>query len=155
MLGLKLNHVSKRGYWWLHRVSKNLVNIVSGNGVSMTLVDSIWRHNDMYCYVTIHSQGKAFCLLMLEFKCHLWHCSSQEVDVSLSHSVVLHHIGSSNGLVPNGAKPLPASMLNYCQWNSKLYVAVHFSVEIFLLLMANMYVKAIFQLSTWLQGPMS
>ena len=31
MLGLKLNHVSKRGHWWRYMVSWNLVNIDSGN----------------------------------------------------------------------------------------------------------------------------
>ena len=39
-------------------------------GVSMTtitIVDSLWHHNDMYCYVTMRSQGKAFCLVMLQF----------------------------------------------------------------------------------------
>ena len=43
-----------------------------------------------------------FCLLMLEFKCHLRYCSSQEVDVSLSHSAVLHYT-------------LPEPMLTYHQ----------------------------------------
>ena len=64
-------------------------------GVSMTtitLVDSLWHHNDNCCYTTMRSQGQVFCLLTLEFKCHLWYCSSQEVDLSLSHSAVLHYI---------------------------------------------------------------
>ena len=32
MLGLKLNHVIKRGPWWCHIESEILVNICSGNG---------------------------------------------------------------------------------------------------------------------------
>ena len=36
------------------------------------------------------------CLLMPEFKCHLQFHSSQEVDVFLSHSAVLHYINWSN-----------------------------------------------------------
>ena len=40
----------------------------------------------------MRSQGQASCLLTLEFKCHLRYCSSQEVDVSLSRSAVLHYI---------------------------------------------------------------
>ena len=59
---------------------------------TITIVDSLWRHNDMYCYANMRSQGKTFCLLMLAFRCHLRYCSSQEVDVSLSHSAVLHYI---------------------------------------------------------------
>ena len=55
----------------------------------------------------MRSQGQASCLLTLEFKCHLRYCSSQEVDVSLSHSAVLHYIGSDNVLVPTGINPLP------------------------------------------------
>ena len=64
-------------------------------GVSMTtitIVDSLWRHNDNCCYANMRSQGQASCLLTLEFKCHLRYCSSQEVDVSLSHSAVFHYI---------------------------------------------------------------
>ena len=64
-------------------------------GVSMTtitIVDSSWRHNENCCYANMRSQGQASCLLMLEFKCHLRYCSSQEADVSFSHSVVLHYI---------------------------------------------------------------
>ena len=64
-------------------------------GVSMTtitIVDSLWRHNDNCCSANMRSQGRASCLLPLEFKCHLRYCSSQEVDVSLSHSAVLHYI---------------------------------------------------------------
>ena len=72
----------------------------------MTIVDSLWRHND-----TTRSQGQAFCLLTLEFKCHLQYCSSQEVDGSLSLSAVLHYIDSGNGLVPSGNKPLPELMM--------------------------------------------
>ena len=70
-------------------------------GVSMTtitIVDSLWRHNENCCYANMRSQGQASCLLTLEFKCHLRYCSSQEVDVSLSHSAVLHYIGSGNGI---------------------------------------------------------
>ena len=59
----------------------------------------------------MRSQGQASCLLTLEFKCHLPYCSSQEVDVSLSHSAVLQYIGSGNGLEPSGNKPLPEPML--------------------------------------------
>ena len=66
------------------------------------VVDSLWRHNENCCYANTRSQGQASCLLTLEFKCHLRYCSSQEVDVSLSHSAVLHYTGSSNGLVPSG-----------------------------------------------------
>ena len=56
-------------------------------GVSMTtitIVDSLWRHNENCCYANMRSQGQASCLLTLEFKCHLRYCSSQEVDVLLS-----------------------------------------------------------------------
>ena len=59
---------------------------------TITLVNSLWRHNDNCCYANMRSQGQASCLLTLEFKCHLRYCSSQEVDVSLSHSAVLHYI---------------------------------------------------------------
>ena len=59
---------------------------------TMTIVDSLWRHNENCCYANMRSQGQASCLLTLEFKCHLRYCSSQEVDVSLSHSAVLHYM---------------------------------------------------------------
>ena len=58
---------------------------------TITIVDSLWRHNENCCYANMRSQGQASCLLTLEFKCHLRYCSSQEADVSLSHSAVLHY----------------------------------------------------------------
>ena len=58
---------------------------------TITIVDSLWRHNENCCYANTRSQGQASCLLTLEFKCHLRYCSSQEVGVSLSHSAVLHY----------------------------------------------------------------
>ena len=48
-------------------------------GVSMTtitIVHSLWRHNDNCCYATMRSQGQVFCLLTLEFKCHLRTCGT-------------------------------------------------------------------------------
>ena len=40
----------------------------------------------------LHDHAQSLCMLTLEFKCHLRFCSSQEVNVSLSHSTVLHYI---------------------------------------------------------------
>ena len=60
--------------------------------ITITIVDSLWCHNENCCYANMRSQRQASCLLTLEFKCHLRYCSSQEVDVSLSHSAVLHYI---------------------------------------------------------------
>ena len=85
---------------------------------TITIVDSLWRHNDNCCYANMRSQGQASCLLTLEFKCHLRYCSSQEVDVSLSHSAVLHYITwTSVGLIlwchiaPPGTRELNINIL--------------------------------------------
>ena len=50
MLGLKLNHVSKRGYRWRHRISQN--NIGSGNGFlpddrkqAINYTNDVWSSN--------------------------------------------------------------------------------------------------------------
>ena len=93
----------RAGGWlihWAYRINQLTrkctgLSETANYGVSMTtitIVDSLWRHNDNCCYAKMRSQGQAFCLLTLEFKCHLRYCSSQEVDVSLSHSAVLHYI---------------------------------------------------------------
>ena len=58
------------------------------------LITSQWH----CCYATMHSQGQAFCLPTLEFKCHLRYCSSQEMDVSLNNSaglILYYHKGST------------------------------------------------------------
>ena len=92
--------LTARVLFWVYRI-KQLTRKCTGlsktanYGVSITtitIVDSFWRHNDNCCYANMCSQGQAFCLLTLEFKCHLRYCSSQEVDVSLSHSAVLHYM---------------------------------------------------------------
>ena len=78
--------------WWGNALGFSKQQIYGVSMMTITIVYSLWHHNDMYCCVTTHSQGKALCLLMLEFKCHLPYCSSQEVDMSLSHTAVIHNI---------------------------------------------------------------
>ena len=57
---------------------------------SRLIMTSQWQF-DNCCYATMWGQGQAFCFLTLEFNSHLRYCSSQEVDVSLSHSAVLRY----------------------------------------------------------------
>ena len=67
-------------------IGRPFLSKTANYGVSMTtitIVESLWHHNDNCCYTTMFT---------LEFKCHLRYYSSKEVDVSLSHSAVLHYI---------------------------------------------------------------
>ena len=87
---------------------------------TITIVDSLWRHNDICSYANMRSQGQASCLLTLEFKCHLRYCSSQEVVMSLSHSAVLHYtLFQAMTLVSCDTKPLPETLLISHQWGSQ------------------------------------
>ena len=62
--------------WWGNALGFPKPQIYGVSMMTIIIVDSSWRHNDMYCYATMCTQGKVFCLLMLEFKCHLWYCAS-------------------------------------------------------------------------------
>ena len=92
---------------------------------TITIVDSLWRHNENCCYANMRSQGQASCLLTLEFKCHLRYCSSQEVDVLLSVSLPYSTILQCFMLISDVYRSFiqnKTTFTKYCltQWISKL-----------------------------------
>ena len=73
---------------------------------------TLWRHNCMASWRKMCRQGEAWQhLWILEFQVSLRYCSSQPVDVHLRSFCRTPNLGSDNGLVPSGDKPLPQPML--------------------------------------------
>ena len=73
---------------------------------------TLWRHNCMASWRKMRRQGEAWQRLwILEFQVSLRYCSSQPVDVHLRSFCRTPNLVSGNGLVPDGSKPLPETML--------------------------------------------